>query len=213
VADAEALVGLCNGILIDAVRHLGRHHRRLDYGTARHFLFSRVDNHGGRVFDVYGGRTIATRDIPEADGPNGVNTEHTRPRSTGVRGTAAECDLHHLFPTDTETNAQRGSLPFGVVARVVWSKGASKLGYAADGRTVFEPPDAHKGNVARALFYVSATYGLHLPDDEEAVLKRWNHDDPVDDAERERNRVVAEVQGNRNPFVDRPELADRIDDF
>lgn len=43
---------------------------------------------------------------------------------------------------------------------------------------------------------------------ERAVLAQWHQQDPVDAFERRRNDVVFGHQGNRNPFVDRPEWAD-----
>ncbi|RYZ68005.1 MAG: nuclease, partial [Proteobacteria bacterium] len=77
----------------------------------------------------------------------------------------------------------------------------------------FEPPDAHKGNVARALFYFSVRYNIKIDPIEENFLKAWNKADPVDQEESGRNEAIMKIQGNRNPFVDFPELADSIGDF
>lgn len=43
-----------------------------------------------------------------------------------------------------------------------------------------------------------------------SVLLQWAASDPVDDAERLRNEVVYQYQGNRNPFVDHPEWVDCV---
>ena len=43
-----------------------------------------------------------------------------------------------------------------------------------------------------------------------SVLLQWHEDDPVDDFERQRNDVVFNYQGNRNPFVDNPDWVDCI---
>ena len=43
----------------------------------------------------------------------------------------------------------------------------------------------------------------------EALLE-WHELDPVDDWERRRNDIIYDHQENRNPFIDNPELADRI---
>ena len=42
------------------------------------------------------------------------------------------------------------------------------------------------------------------------MLLEWNKLDPVDALEKQRNRVCEDIQKNRNPFIDYPELADRI---
>ena len=40
-----------------------------------------------------------------------------------------------------------------------------------------------------------------------SALYEWHEADPVDDLERQRNDVIGEYQGNRNPFVDNPDWA------
>jgi endonuclease I len=44
-------------------------------------------------------------------------------------------------------------------------------------------------------------------------LRQWNIIDPVDQAEINRNDKVEQIQGNRNPFIDDPELADLVRNF
>lgn len=79
----------------------------------------------------------------------------------------------------------------------------------------------HRGDVARILFYMATMYmELHLDDNlnvsddlsmgKLSILLEWNELDPVDEFEIQRNNRIYEYQGNRNPFIDYPELADAI---
>lgn len=196
-------------------RFFGRH-VTLDYHDARVALFTRVDGAGGVVRDVYAGRVLeGVSGIPDAEGTQRFNTEHTWPQSQlKAQGKdAAVSDLHHLFPVDTTANGKRANLPFGEVVTEYWRGGGSRLGLDARGVLVFEPPVEHRGNVARAMFWIADAYELDIPPEEEAVLRRWAAADPVDDAERARNQRIAEVQGDLNPFVEHPSLSEQVDDF
>lgn len=210
-ANLNPFDGLSNAALKAEI--INQHtHMNKSYDDARDKLFEFVDNNSGQVQCVYTGQTIMT-----TTRPNGqiMNTEHTWPQSKGADTIPAKSDLHHLYPTIPGANTRRSNNRFGVVTKnIIWSHPyGSKLGDNAQNEKRFEPPDNHKGNVARALFYFSVVYGEPITASEEVVLKVWHVSDPVDDKERVRNQRVADVQTSRNPFIDYPELVDRIDDF
>ncbi len=102
---------------------------------------------------------------------------------------------------------------------------------------VWETWHDRRGDVARALFYMDVRYegdagsepDLILTDDLDlimssqtgdnepvgymgyvSVLLEWHEQDPVDDRERQRNDVVFQYQGNRNPFIDHPGWVDLL---
>jgi hypothetical protein len=125
-------------------------------------------------------------------------------------------DLFHLYPTLSSANNARSNYPFGiVVSNITWQQGGSKRGNNSLGTVVFEPRDVHKGNVARSLFYFCVKYNNVSPGGfmaavQENVLRQWNYSDTVNANERLRNNRIAPLQKVRNPFIDHPELVDRI---
>ncbi len=213
--DPNEIANLSGDALLQYLRERCDGLSTLDYRDARYFMFTFVDNENGVVEDVYTGRQARVNGIPDADRGVAMNTEHTLPQSFLKRAgkNAGVSDLAHLFPTDTKANNVRGSLPFGIVEQAQWEQNGSKMGLDANGRRVFEPRDEQKGPTARAMFAASKRWNMKIPAHEEAVLKAWHKQFPVTDDERARNERMAQVQGNRNDFVDHPELVDRIDDF
>ncbi len=201
---------LLNRDLKQELYNMVKGHTSLGYDKARGKMFGEIDNENGYVKCVYTARLVKTTGIPNG---NDMNTEHTWPKSLGAENEPAKSDLHHLFPTDSETNSRRSSYPFGMVVTMQWSKGGSVLGKNEKGQTVFMPREEHRGNVARALFYFSIRYNLAIANDYEAVLKRWHVEDPVDSKEIQRNEEISRYQKNRNPFIDHPEYVSQIQDF
>jgi endonuclease I len=144
-------------------------------------------------------------------------------------------DLNHLFPTDGWVNNLRGNFPFGEVTTVENTPGnptlnGSKRGTGANNfgytGTVFEPINEYKGDFARAQFYMATRYeslidgwqnngnanevlnGTEYQAYDDWYIKllyKWHLQDPVSTKEIARNDSVFVVQGNRNPFIDRPE--------
>ena len=130
--------------------------------------------------------------------PQTFNTEHIYPQSK-IENTA-KGDLHHLRVCDKSVNSRRGNYPF------TEGKGEAKL----VGRAWY-PGDEWKGDVARMVLYLNLRYNEPLLNGDistggvELFLK-WNDEDPVSDLERQRNNAIEQAQGNRNPFIDFPQL-------
>lgn len=189
----------------------------LTYKDARTAFFSQLDNRNGEVECVYTGRTIKTTTIPD---PNQFNCEHTWPQSKGSDVPPPESDIYHLYPSWETANTKRSNYPFGMVGTSIsWQDGGSKLGQAiGSNEIVFEPRDKHKGNVARSLFYFATRYGNRKGTNDaqgfltsmESTLRKWCVTDTVDALEMKRNEGIAKIQQRRNPYIDHPELIDRI---
>ena len=98
--------------------------------------------------------------------------------------------------------------------------------------TVFEPRDEYKGDFARGymgsllkwagdqsfttgegskIFTTNFTTGsFGLTKYGVALLMKWHRQDPVSQKEVDRNNGIQQTQGNRNPFIDYPYLAEFI---
>lgn len=166
---------------------------------------------------------------------NKMQREHAVPkswwkRSGSVEYTPAYSDMWNLYPSDASANQAKSNYPFGETRTTkfdngVTKVGAPKAGYGGGASTVFEPADEYKGDFARAVFYmatvyddltwvydymfVSNTYPSLVPWAVNMLLQ-WSRQDPVSQKEIDRNDYVEQYQGNRNPFVDFPNLAEYI---
>ncbi|MCM3636751.1 endonuclease [Sporosarcina luteola] len=151
------------------------------------------------------------------------NREHVWAKSHGDFGTSIGpgTDIHHLRPTDVQVNSARGNLDFDYGGSAV--KGCDGCFRSTNS---WEPPDRVKGDVARMLFYMATRYEAGDKVDLElnellnngsnpyhgklSVLLEWHEMDPVDAFEMNRNNIIEQWQGNRNPFIDHPEWVKSI---
>lgn len=161
---------------------------------------------------------VADQDDFSGSAP-GWNREHVWPQNLGGFDTSGVgADLHHIRPDDVTTNGDRGNKLFGNVSGGTESLGSSLCNNMLGGwydNSYFEPLDSVKGDVARICLYVYVRYGSTYSKcsditnvfKDTATLLEWMEMDPVDTWEMGRNVVVEGIQGNRNPFIDYPELA------
>ena len=204
-------------------------HTSLGYNGARRVMFGRIfleqDAKGYFVPDLYCQKNYYASDFrKDPPGPDQIpdhevlNTEHSWPQSKFSHKFPKEMqksDLNILFPVSKEANSTRSNLPLGDVQNVESSPCplAKRGSTQEDDGTYFEPPEQQKGASARAILYFSVRYKMRIESTEENYLRTWNKRYPPDSIERSRNEQVYEAQGNRNPFIDAPELADLISDF
>ncbi len=118
---------------------------------------------------------------------------------------AGHGDAHHIRAEDGAENSLRGNRNYGV-----------------DYNGPTGTQGSWKGDVARALFYMDVRYNaLNVVNGnvaesptgfigDLATLLQWHQQDPPDDFEMNRNNYIYTWQINRNPFIDRPDLASYI---
>ena len=115
--------------------------------------------------------------------------------------------------------------------------GASTFSGFSSAGTVFEPDDQYKGDFARSYFGMLVRYGTSYAFNQAdggvtmfsnagrnisaqnnfgltaysvALLMKWTRQDPVSAKETNRNNGIQQTQGNRNPFIDCPVLAEYL---
>ncbi|HLT14106.1 MAG TPA: endonuclease [Marinobacter sp.] len=114
-------------------------------------------------------------------------------------------DLHNMVVVPTRLEMRRRTARYENLGETI---SADDCGMR-ESNQFFEPPEHVKGDVARTMAYMVDTYGLPWLGSS-PVFQGWNRIDPPDDKELTRHRMVAEIQGNENPFVTNPDLINRL---
>ena len=228
----DSLEGLSGTVLKQAVQNIIANPavvRAHNYGDIEYILKESDKNpaNSNQVWQMYVETPKPILDYQEGSSNIGVwNREHIFPQSRGgfSDGTsstadgigewlptnandilAGHADAHHIRAEDGAENSLR-----------------SNRNYGSDYNGPAGNQGTWRGDVARSLFYMAVRYnGLTLvngnPSDaivgqigDLATLLTWNHSDPKDDFEMNRNNYIYTWQMNRNPFIDYPNLADYI---
>lgn len=196
-------------------------HRPLGYSEARKDLYSLVDRRpDGGLYYIYSG------DGPKNEGDvkapadhelSNYNCEHVVPQSWFHKKGTPRGDLNHLFTEQVQCNGSRGNLPMGEDNGSGESLPMCGIVEHEGPHAGFEP-HAGKGEIARATLYFITRYPGEVGDSDRETqpadiqqLIKWSKEYPVTDYERHRNDTIQDVQGNRNPFIDFPQLVDKVD--
>lgn len=146
-----------------------------------------------------------------------LNTEHIVPQSWYSSLEPMKGDLHHLFVCHPTCNRTRSNFPYAdfnfYEPKSVIESLKNNCGVLFENK--FEPEHG-KGEAARAMLYFLVRYPrvikkkflltLDIP-----LLIRWHNEYKVTLHEKHRNQSIYRIQGNRNPFIDFPDLANHIE--
>jgi len=233
----DSAAGLAGDDLRAALHEIIDDHTVLTYTYSWTAFHTTDDKPNGKVWDMYSDVPGGTPPYEYTFGVDqggvggvegtGYNREHAWPSSwSGDEQLPKYSDLFTIYPTDNYVNNRRGSDPYGEVDSPTWtSLNGCKSGdctYPGYSGAAFEPIDEYKGDFARTFFYITVRYytedagwsGSAMTDGADilpwavSMLLDWHEADPVSRKELERNGTVYTMQGNRNPFIDRPEFAD-----
>lgn len=213
---------------------------RYRYGSGNHktwagFYYTDHDTTTHQVLDMYSHEERYFNPERPTASVSGFDIEHMLPKSWwGGTVNRAYCDLYHLVPGDNSANRSKSNHAPGIPTDTTFNNGSFVTGPdALHGLArVFCPEDEYKGDFARAYFYIACAYGDSLHWVETAgsepaeamtnddwqefrprlrdLLLDWHRMDPVSEKEKQRAIEVNKIQGNRNPFIDYPDLVEYI---
>ena len=220
--------------LKNALHLLLKKHKVISYGSGAtstwgaFYTTDVVPGTNNQVADMYSNTVRYFGEKGEA--VQGMNIEHSLAKSWwGSSKVDAYYDLHNLNPSDANANSAKSNYPLAELdknEKLSFNNGVTFVGMATiDGKkeNAYEPCDKYKGDFARVFMYMftcyqdyeykytwmnyaCSTYPTLKPWAVELLLK-WHEQDPVSEKEVARNNAVYAIQGNRNPFIDFPQLA------
>lgn len=184
----------------------------------------------GVIWDMY---SNCVRYFPSKLGESGcsLNIEHCLPKSWwGGTVNEAYKDLFNLNPSDQRANSQKSNYAPGHVKKGdKFDNGSFRMDAAKSsgyGYICWEPAEEYRGDFARTYFFMATAYEylewtaypdyishssyLMFSETIQQVLLDWHRADPVSDKEICRADRISDIQHNRNPFIDYPELVEYI---
>ena len=108
-----------------------------------------------------------------------------------------QADMYNLFPAVGSVNAIRSNYSFEMLPGAPYSFGTCEMKIA---NRRAEPPERSRGEIARAMLYMEATYSpvYRMGTRQRRLIEEWNAKYPVTQWECTRAGRIGGLQGNEN---------------
>ena len=181
-------------------------------------------NRSGYIIGYYNGASFSG----VWDSGKTWNREHTWPQSKGAdKSIPMGHDMQSVRPTHTSVNSSRGNDAYGesgayydpdeVSISNSYYKTTNMGSYRGDAARVilydyivYGEAGGHKNKLYNGNAQLLSKFGSAGVFESAAVLLKWHMNDPISLTEMVRNDGAQNYQGNRNPFIDYPELAIQV---
>ena len=229
----SSLKGKKGAELKTAIHNIIKNAKVLEYGSKKGHtwwgFWSTDRDERGYFIDRYSAEKEWVMSTSQGAAGAGMNIEHSFPKSWwGGATVQAYKDLYNLMPCKKEINTTKNNFPMGKVVSGDKGNGWTKVGKGDDNNMYWEPADPWKGDFARGYMYMATAYQDYNWEGKQALqilqqgayptLQKWAYTlyiqwakaDKPDPVEIKRNNDVAKIQGNRNPYVDFPNLMEYV---
>ena len=213
-------------------QHLSNNHTYMSYKEVRKLLldYDRLDIYQPNEHSDYSFLSYLPKSYTHVNQrTHKFNIEHIYPQSKS-KNKVTKSDMHNIFVCDSLLNQHRSNFRFGdysdyngnLKQLIFLDESGNEIDTppkdldlfcAKDTqKLVFIPTAISRGIISRSLAYMYLRYDLKLEKviTDKKLIQKWNQQFPPSSSEKIRNFWVHYFQGNRNIFIDHPELISKI---
>ena len=152
-----------------------------------------------------------------------LTAEHIVPQSYIKSIDNAIFDMHNIYLTNSQLNTHRSNYKYKDELEFLKHKENilisnnllaynSSINYKSNNMRIFIPKASSRGIIARSIAYMKIIYCDFSIENiiDLDILVKWNYQYPPSKLEKQKNRLIYEIQGNYNEFIENLNLIDTL---
>lgn len=157
-----------------------------------------------------------------------LTAEHIVPQSYIKSIDNAIFDMHNIYLTNSQLNTHRSNYKYKDELEFLKDEENknreisnftnnllaynSSINYKSNNMRIFIPKASSRGIIARSIAYMKIIYCEFSLENiiDLDILVKWNYQYPPSKLEKQKNRLIYEIQGNYNEFIENLNLIDTL---